>query len=143
MVIPPNRRHTAGTAAHLTRRVRRSFPSVLLLAIVMALLLASPALAFSDVPSNHRYADAIEGLSNEGIISGYGGSSNMFGIDDPVKRAQFAKMIVGTLGIPPNNSTQTRFTDLGAPDANGYPHIFVQAAFDEHLLWRCLQRHGP
>ncbi len=38
-----------------------------------------------------------------------------FGLNDSVKRAQFAKMIVGTLGITPNASTSTRFTDLDRP----------------------------
>ncbi|MGI5940047.1 MAG: NosD domain-containing protein [Thermoleophilia bacterium] len=134
MVTPPNRRHTTRTTARPARRVHRSWLSILLLAMVMALLLASPALAFSDVDSNHPYADAIGGLSDKGIISGYSNSTE-FGPKDPVKRAQFAKMIVGTLGISPNSSTQTRFTDLGSPDAKGYPHIFVQAAFDKGITY--------
>ena len=48
----------------------------------------------------------------------------------PLKRAQFAKMIVGTLDIDPGPSTNTRFTDLGTPDANGYPHTYVQIAYE-------------
>lgn len=74
---------------------------------------------FSDVPVGHPYREAVMGMADRGIISGY--TSGTFGLDDPVKRAQFAKMIVGTLGITPGTSTATRFTDLGAPDAKGYP----------------------
>ena len=115
------------------RRPHWGLLSVLLLAVVLVLLLASPASAFPDVPTAHPYADAITGLADEGIIGGY--SNGKFGLLDPVKRAQFAKMITGTLGIPPNSSTWTRFIDLGAPDAYGYPHAFVQAAFDYGITY--------
>jgi hypothetical protein len=89
-------------------------------------------------------------LASRGIVGGY--TNGYFGVDDPPRRAQFAKMILGTLGILPNASTATRFTDLGAPDADGYPHIWVQAAFDHHITygtnqaqtlfdpWRFIQR---
>jgi hypothetical protein len=108
---------------------------VLVLAVVMlavfGLGVTAEASAFSDVPSEHAYAGAIEKLSSLGIINGY--SNGQFGITDPVKRAQFAKMIVGTLGITPNASTTTRFADLGAPDAAGYPHVFAQTAYDNWI----------
>jgi len=35
--------------------------------------------------------------------------------------------------IAPKTSTQTRFLDLGAPDAAGYPHVFVQAAYEHKI----------
>lgn len=95
--------------------------------------IAAPAAAFTDVPVGHPYATAIGGLGDLGIISGY--NSTTFGINDPVKRAQFSKMIVGTLGITPNASTATRFTDLGNPDGNGYPHRFVQTAYDNGITY--------
>ena len=95
--------------------------------------MVSPALAFPDVPAGHPYEDAINALSGEGIIGGY--ANGNFGLLDPVKRAQFAKMIVGTLGITPNTSTVTRFSDLGAPDAKGYPHIYVQTAYDNGITY--------
>ncbi|HLA81388.1 MAG TPA: S-layer homology domain-containing protein, partial [Thermoleophilia bacterium] len=93
----------------------------------------APALTFPDVPANHPYWTAIDGLSDLGIIGGY--TNGYFGRDDPVKRAQFSKMIVGTLGIIPNASTFTRFTDLGFPDANGYPHRWVQTAYDNGITY--------
>lgn len=83
---------------------------------------------FSDVPVAHPYYEAIMSMAGRGIIDGY--TNGQFGLTDPVKRAQFAKMIVGTLGIAPSASTATRFTDLGTPDTKGYPHIFVQAAYE-------------
>jgi parallel beta-helix repeat protein len=94
---------------------------------------AAPALAFPDVPSNHPYAPAIDELSSLGIIGGY--TNGNFGLSDSVKRAQFSKMIVGALDITPNTSTATRFTDLGDPDSNGYPHRFVQTAYDNGITY--------
>ncbi|NLE74227.1 MAG: hypothetical protein GX604_06335 [Actinobacteria bacterium] len=105
----------------------------MLLAMTFVLVSAAPAMAFPDVPDNHAYARAIDELSSRGIIGGY--TDGNFGLDDPVKRAQFAKMIVGTLGVTPNTSTTTRFTDLGAPDAAGYPHRFVQTAYDNGITY--------
>jgi C1A family cysteine protease len=103
---------------------------------VFVLSITSLALAdsgFPDVPAGHPYETAIVALSNASIIGGY--SNGNFGIDDPVKRAQFAKMIVGTLNITPSASTVTRFTDLGDPDASGYPHVSVQAAYDAGITY--------
>ena len=101
------------------------------MAAVILLVLAGPGWAFFDVPAGHAYENAVDELSQRGIIGGYVNGS--FGLNDPVKRAQFAKMIVGALGIAPNASTGTRFTDLGPPDANGYPHRFVQTAYDRGI----------
>lgn len=86
---------------------------------------------FPDVPASHAYAGAVYGMAARGIISGYG--SGLFGLNDPVKRAQFAKMICGAMAIPVTEATwldATRpFTDLGADDpASLYPHDYVAAA---------------
>ena len=105
-----------------------AFVFAVVLGLVVVLAAASPAFAFRDVPAGHAYEQAINGLAARGIIGGY--ADGRFGLNDTVKRAQFAKMIVNTLGIEVGTSTTTRFTDLGAPDANGYPHKFVQAAYD-------------
>jgi photosystem II stability/assembly factor-like uncharacterized protein len=85
---------------------------------------------FSDISSS-PYETAIESLASAGIISGF--SDGTFRPDGAVLRQQFAKMIVGALGITPGDSTATQFTDLGTPDANGYPHKYVQAAFDNGI----------
>ncbi len=42
-------------------------------------------------------------------------------------------MIVGAMSLPPKSTTATRFTDLGAPDTAGYPHVFVQAAYESKI----------
>ena len=60
--------------------------------MVRLVLFAPPASAFPDVPDSHRYAHAINELARLGIVSGR--SDGTFGPDEPVLRAQFAKMIV-------------------------------------------------
>lgn len=106
---------------------------VALLAVAVVLMAAPPALAFPDVPSGHPYEKAIHDLSEARIIGGY--TNGNFGLDDAVKRAQFAKMIVGTLDITPDASLTTRFTDLGTPDTSGYPHRWVQTAYDNGITY--------
>lgn len=120
----------------MSRQKAKARPAVLgtiVLAVVLLLAIGAPASAFPDVPAGHDYEEAINGLSSLAIIGGY--ADGRFGLDDSVKRAQFAKMIVGTLDIVPGASTATRFTDLGSPDANGYPHKYVQAAYDQGITY--------
>jgi hypothetical protein len=101
--------------------------------VLMALLLSAwtctgTALAFTDVPDGHRYARAIRELAQSGIVSGR--ADGTFGPDDPVNRAQFAKMMCGLLKIGVSEDQSfAPFVDLG-PDNLGdlYPHEFVGAA---------------
>jgi len=101
--------------------------------LVLMVVLASPASAFPDVPDNHRYARAINELADLGIVSGR--LDGTFGPNDPVLRAQFAKMICGLLGIEVNEDLSfAPFTDLGPDDPESvYPHEFVGAAYQAHL----------
>jgi len=85
---------------------------------------------FGDVGSS-PYRTAIESLGAAGVVGGF--SDGTYRPDSGLYRAQFAKMIVGALGLAPSPSTATRFTDLGAPDRNGYPHVYVQAAFEHGI----------
>jgi hypothetical protein len=83
---------------------------------------------FTDVPGGHPYAEAIQGLFAKGIVSGY--STTTFGVNDPVIRQQFAKMITLTLELPVNEAdfpdAAVPFTDLGADDPTQlYPHEYV------------------
>lgn len=52
---------------------------------------------FPDVPAQHRFRTAIEALNEAGIVSGY--PDGTFRPDNPVTRAQIAKMLVLLLGI--------------------------------------------
>jgi photosystem II stability/assembly factor-like uncharacterized protein len=90
----------------------------------------TPGGVFTDVASS-PYKTAIQSLAAAGIVGGF--PDGTFRPDSVVRRAQFAKMLLGTLGILPGESTSTRFMDLGTPDANGYPHKWVQAAFERGI----------
>ncbi|MBN1319854.1 MAG: S-layer homology domain-containing protein [Thermoleophilia bacterium] len=87
---------------------------------------------FADTASS-PYGKAIYSLAAAGIVNGF--TDGSFRPDATVARAQFAKMIVGALGVTPHSSTVTRFTDLGVPDTADYPHKFVQAAFDRGITY--------
>jgi len=52
---------------------------------------------FTDVPTDHRFRTAIEALYDARIVDGY--PDGTFRPDDPVTRAQLAKMLVLLLGI--------------------------------------------
>ena len=87
---------------------------------------------FPDVAPGHANFFAIESLADEQIVGGYRGG--YFIPEAPVKRAQFAKMIVGALGIPVNEGMVAPFNDLGTDDLSDlYPHEFVAAAAAEGI----------
>ncbi len=83
--------------------------------------------SFPDVDPLSLNYFAIQWMADEGAINGY--LNGDFGPLDPVRRAQFAKMIVGVLGIPVDESLIAPFPDLGPDDPNDlYPHDYVAAA---------------
>lgn len=94
--------------------------------------LVGTGLVFEDVPADHDYGEAIEGLFRQGVVSGTReeGGLRWFSPDDPVRRAQFAKMICGTLGIEVDPQGTSPFQDLGWDDPKTlYPHQFIAAAY--------------
>jgi hypothetical protein len=101
----------------------------------------SPVPAFADVGEGHPYFEAIQGMALAGIISGYVEQGYAeFRPDNPVWRAQFAKMICGTMGLSVNEAMVCPFTDLGPDDPHSlYPHEYVAAA----ALYGITQGTGP
>ena len=99
--------------------------------VLLVTLFVAPALAaFPDVPQGHDYYTAIEGMAARQIIGGYGDGT--FGPGEPVLRAQFAKMIDGTMGLQVTEGglPLPPFTDMGSNDPTSlYPHDYVAAAF--------------
>ncbi len=88
-------------------------------------------LSFTDVPFDHPYREAIVALAGSRVVSGYQGANDsiLFKPDDPVRRAQFAKMVSGVLRLPVSESLVAPFTDLGSDDPqNLYPHDYIAAA---------------
>jgi hypothetical protein len=100
---------------------------LVLLAAALALLCTSLALAFTDVPVSHPYAEAIADLAARHIIDGY--SDGRFGPSDPLFRQQFAKMIVLTIGLPVSESDICPFPDVAhSTPPSLYPDHFVAVA---------------
>lgn len=97
------------------------------LVVILAMSLVSLALAddpsFSDVPATHPYYTAITDLASRDIIGGYGNGN--FGPGDPVKRQQFAKMIVLTAGYPVSEADICRFKDVEKSTTSLYPDNYV------------------
>ncbi len=85
----------------------------LFLAIFMVLG-AFPSFAlnatFTDVPATAWEAPYVYDLVGRGILSGYGDGT--FGPRDTVKRAEYAKMLVGITKTPTGNSISSAYTDV-------------------------------
>jgi hypothetical protein len=80
---------------------------------------------FADVPPGHPFYDAISVLAAAGVVGGF--SDGSFRPDEPVARAQLAKMIVLAVGSPlPPSGTPATFADV--PVVDGYPFVHVEAA---------------
>ncbi len=65
--------------------------------LMLALMvpMATYAQVFTDVPPYHKYSDAIESLSNEGVVGGY--SDGSFKPETTINRAEFTKIVVESL----------------------------------------------
>ena len=91
---------------------------------------------FTDVPPANPYYTAISAMADGNIISGY--PNGTFEPDGPVLRAQFAKMIVGAMGLPVAEDdwqdSNPPFIDFGPDDlTNLYPHDYVAVAKAHNL----------
>jgi len=94
---------------------------------------AFKAASFPDVSESNPYYEAITGMADAGIISGF--DDGTFGPDKLVTRQQFAKMIVGAMS-PTVAATEDSwqdsnkpFNDLVPDDPNSlYPNDYVAVA---------------
>ena len=82
---------------------------------------------FTDIPAGYPYGPAIDALLTSGVVSGYlEDGTLLFKPEDPVLRAQFAKMICGALDIPVTEGSASLFKDLGSNDPHDlYPNDYV------------------
>lgn len=84
--------------------------------LILTLLLLSlkpTYAAFSDVPTEHIYKDAINYVQEQGIVNGY--SDGTFRPDNPITRGEFTKIIVNTT-YPQDDIVNCKNT---AEDING------------------------
>ncbi len=131
----------------------RRWVTGILLSLAAVVLIVVPALAsglFPDVPSTHPYVTAITELSARGIIGGY--ANGNFGPEDLVKRQQFAKMIVLTMGFQTTEDDVCPFKDVLPVDSIDplYPDNYIAVAARTGLTtgypdntFRPLQRDHP
>ena len=107
------------------------------------------AIAFTDVPADHPYHDAIYGLYDAEIVNGYQvGSTWEFRPGNTVFRAQFVKMICGAMDLTVSEDDwpdpTVPFLDLtgeadllpgpGVTDSL-YPHEYVTVAFHNQITY--------
>lgn len=93
---------------------KTKYQSAAILAAVSAVAVgavgASASGQFSDVADTHPYAEAIERLAAQQIISGFGNGT--FKPDAPVTRGQAAKMFAGTLELDTAAVSNPNFSDI-------------------------------
>ncbi|MHB1345412.1 MAG: peptidoglycan DD-metalloendopeptidase family protein [Thermoleophilia bacterium] len=93
---------------------------------------------FADLPVGHPAHDAVQALVGRGVVAGYAGPGGLrvFRPDEPVTRAQFAKMLVGARGLPVPEGGSHPFLDVErSGPADLYPDDYIAAAFSAGLLW--------
>jgi len=82
----------------------------------------SDSAAFSDVPSSHPYAQAIQWGKESGVLSGY--PDGTFGPDRTVNRAEFLKIVLGAKGSDVDSASDpTGFRDV---DENAWYMPYVR-----------------
>ncbi len=90
---------------------------------------------FADVSAETTpYAAQIEQLAASGVVEGYTvGDHKEFRPLDLVRRQQFAKMIVLTLGYPVTESDTCTFTDVVHKPGELYPYHYVAVAYKKGI----------
>lgn len=91
---------------------------------------ASPNPSFIDVPSGNQYYEAIIYLACRGFVAGYG--NGYFGINDPVKRGQYTKMVDLPLrwAYPSSAPNPPSFNDI----ANSVFRLNIEQAYYKQVI---------
>lgn len=106
------------------KKVISTFAAVAILATS-----ASAFAAFPDVDASASYAGSVDALTALGIVNG--DENGKFNPDNTVTRAEFAKMVVESMGegSAAASSTTTKFTDAASHWAAGYIEVGVGKGF--------------
>ena len=105
------------------RNLKKVLALVVAVAMIASMGLVASAASYSDVAANASYADAVNLLSNLGIIKGY--EDGTFKPDNTVTRAEAATLIVRMLALDDEvEAGDTNFTDVAADNwASGYVNV--------------------
>jgi hypothetical protein len=85
------------------------------------------SLRFPDVTAETLYSAQIGYLASLGVVAGT--DDGLFHPQDALRRQQFAKMIVLTLGLPVSEQDTSPFTDVMHVPGDLYPYHFVAVAY--------------
>ncbi len=94
-------------------------------------------LVFADLPADHPAHDAAQMLAARGLVVGYDepDGRRTFRPEEPVTRAQFAKLLVGALGLPVAEGGRHPFLDVeDSGPGSFYPDDYIAAALSAGLL---------
>ena len=96
-----------------------------------------PSPTFADVPAGHPAYLAAEALAARGLLTGYpdGRGGRRLRPEEPVARAQFAKLLLGVLGIAVTEADKSAFVDVeDSGPGSLYPDNVVAAASGAGLV---------
>jgi hypothetical protein len=83
----------------------------LLLSIAIPVAALSTSTIYSDIVTNHIYADPVIHFSDTGLVSGY--DQGNFGVDNEINRVEALKVIMEYWNVEdPSESLEMEFTDL-------------------------------
>ena len=103
---------------------------VALVTLLTTLVAAMPAnAAFSDVPDDYKYKDAITTLSTLNVINGY--ENGTFEPEKSITRAEFTKIIVYMLGSDNMTEKITQFEDVSE---DHWANANIKTAYDLGII---------
>ena len=114
------------------RKMRKILSLFLVLAMTISFAVPMTSAAeFTDVPSSNPYYSAIQSLVARGIISGMGDGT--FAPDASIKRSEFAKMIILSIGM---GNVSTIVDSTGFPDVSveHWAAPYIKAAYGQGII---------
>lgn len=102
---------------------------VFLLSIIIFPLSSEAKTKFKDVPDDYWAKEEIQFLAEKEIIFGY--KNGNFGVDDPIRRADAATMLVRALGLDTKNRPEPHFKDVAV---GSHAYKYIAAAVDEKIF---------
>ncbi|HZD60031.1 MAG TPA: N-acetylmuramoyl-L-alanine amidase [Anaerolineae bacterium] len=107
--------------------VRRGLVALILTLFISVVFALPTYAAFSDVPSSAYYYTAVNSLASKGIISGF--ADGKFRPNEPVTRAQMAKLLAAAKGFPLTSETTVSISFSDVPSGYwGTDYIMASAA---------------